>query len=105
MKTYGAYLFRDKDPSIDLLRTQLQRSNGGGPITSKMLRKLAANGGPTTSCMAAWFFGKTQRPQNATIEAAGRAAGFKRQWVPLTATEQASVARDVGRQQRKRKRK
>jgi hypothetical protein len=31
--------------------------------------------------MAAWFFGATKRPQNATLEAAGRALGMKRVWV------------------------
>jgi hypothetical protein len=31
--------------------------------------------------MQGWFRGKTRRPQNATIEATGRALGFKRTWV------------------------
>jgi hypothetical protein len=28
-----------------------------------------------------WFFGTTRRPQSATLEAAGRALGYKRVWV------------------------
>lgn len=29
-----------------------------------------------------WFLGVTRRPQSATIEAVGRAFGWKRRWVP-----------------------
>ena len=30
-----------------------------------------------------WFKGSTRRPQNATIEAVGRALGKKREWVSI----------------------
>jgi hypothetical protein len=38
------------------------------------------SGGPTVSCMQGWFRGDTKRPQSASLEAAGRAVGFKRVW-------------------------
>ena len=38
------------------------------------------SGGPAAGTMANWFFGKTYRPQNATLEAAGRALGYRRVW-------------------------
>jgi hypothetical protein len=82
---YGAYLFRDKDPSIDGLRTKIQ--DKFGRLDRKVLRQLQNNGGATVGCTSGWFFGKTMRPQNASLESTGRAAGFKRAWVDMSATE------------------
>jgi hypothetical protein len=82
MKIYKSYMFKDKDPAIDELRTVVQRANGGANrITNKALTAIEHDGGPTSSCMRAWFFGVTKRPQNATLEAAGRALGYQRVWV------------------------
>jgi len=68
---YGAYTFRDKDPVI----FQLQQMAG-----DTKLSQITKDGGPSTACMRAWFHGDTRRPQNATIEAAGRALGKERVW-------------------------
>lgn len=78
-RLYKAYLFRDKDPAIDELRTIVE-DHFGWRVNKSDLRKMAEGGGPTTSCMSAWFFGKTKRPQSATLEAAGRAIGYRRVW-------------------------
>ena len=86
MKLYRSYMFRSKDPVIDELRTQLQ-DKLGRPIRRKDLMQIEDDGGPTTGCMSSWFFGATRRPQNATVEAAGRAAGLMRVWVPLQLKE------------------
>lgn len=75
---YKSYVFRDKDPAIDALRTVVQQSYG--KLTTHELVDIEANGGPSHACMSAWFFGKTKRPQNATLEAAGRAMGYERAW-------------------------
>lgn len=80
MKTYQSYLFKTKDPVIDELRTLVQDTYGERKITHKTLANIEKHGGPSASCMAAWFFGKTLRPQNPTVEAAGRAMGFQRVW-------------------------
>ena len=82
MKTYGAYLFRSKDPSVDELRTVIE-DHFGHRVTSKDLKQIAEEGGPTAPAMRGWFFGKTKRPQSATMEACGRAIGYKRQWVKM----------------------
>jgi hypothetical protein len=79
LRLYKSYMFRSKDPVIDELRTLLQDSRG--KLTKSTLRQIESDGGPTASCMNGWFFGKTRRPQSATLEAAGRALGFKRVWV------------------------
>lgn len=79
MPLYQSYLFRDKDPAIDELRTVVE-DHFGQRVNNKQLSEIHASGGPTASCMGQWFFGKTKRPQNATLEAAGRALGFRRVW-------------------------
>jgi hypothetical protein len=76
---YKSYVFRDKDPVIDQLRTMAEDTYGV-KINSKTLRIIADKGGPTVGSMKAWFFGKTKRPQNPTVEAAGRAMGYQRVW-------------------------
>lgn len=76
---YKSYLFRDKDPAIDELRTVVEE-HFGARVNKKDLKKIMEAGGPTAGCMGSWFFGKTRRPQNATLEAAGRAIGYQRVW-------------------------
>ncbi len=76
---YRSYVFKDKDPVIDQLRTMVQDTYGA-KITHKTLQRIADNGGPTVGSMRGWFFGETRRPQNPTVEAAGRAMGFQRVW-------------------------
>jgi hypothetical protein len=78
-KRYGSYLFRTKDPVIDEIRTIVQDEYG--KVDYKALRTIEEHGGPTAACLIGWFYGKTKRPNNATVEAAGRAMGRKRVWV------------------------
>ena len=80
MKLYKSYMFRSKDPAIDVMRTMIQKSTTT-KITRETLKAIEDGGGPSAGCMHGWFFGKTKRPQNATLEAAGRAMGKKRIWV------------------------
>jgi len=80
MKLYKSYLFRSKDPVIDQLRTLIEDQTGERLNKGKVLRQIEKQGGPTASCMGGWFFGKTKRPNNCTIEAAGRALGYERVW-------------------------
>jgi hypothetical protein len=80
MKIYQSYMFRGKDPVIDELRTMVE-DQYGGRVSYKVLRKVEEAGGPSIGTGAGWFFGKTKRPQNPTVEAFGRAMGFKRIWV------------------------
>lgn len=76
---YKAYLFKEKDPSIDQLRTMIEDSTQAR-INAKALAEVEKGGGPKVGTMRQWFFGKTKRPNNATIEAAGRAIGWERKW-------------------------
>ena len=74
-------MFKTKDPVIDELRTIVQDTTGDLKLSGKTLSGIADDGGPTVACMQGWFRGKTRKPQNATVEAAGRALGYKRTWV------------------------
>jgi hypothetical protein len=76
---YKSYVFRTKDPAIDELRT-LVEDHFGKRVNNKMLEQISEDGGPSSACMRAWFFGKTKRPQNPTLEAAGRSMGYERVW-------------------------
>jgi len=79
---YKSYVFRNKDPEIDVMRTLVQ-DHFGGRLSGKQFSQIEEDGGPTSATMRNWFFGTTKRPQNATLEAAGRAMGFRRKWVKL----------------------
>ena len=79
MRLYGAYMFKTKDPSIDELRTVVE-DHFGDRVSPHMLEQISEDGGPTSTTMRNWFFGKTRRPQSATLEAAGRAIGYRRVW-------------------------
>lgn len=79
-RLYKTYLFRNKDPEIDKLRTVFE-DYFGARLTRKHLKEIEKRGGPLVTTLAASFWGVTKRPQNATLEAAGRAVGYERQWV------------------------
>lgn len=79
MRLYRSYSFKTKDPVIDELRTLLVDTYGR--VGYKAYKQIEADGGPSITCMTMWFEGDTRRPQSASIEAAGRALGFKRVWV------------------------
>jgi len=81
LRLYKSYMFRTKDPVIDELRTIIQDATGDKRLDRKTLQGIEDDGGPTVSCMHGWFRGKTNRPQSVTIEAAGRALGYRRKWV------------------------
>jgi hypothetical protein len=78
---WGAYLFKDKDPEIDVLRTLLRDELGG--LTRKHLAIVEANGGPIVQTLDNWLNGDTMQPKNPSMEAAGRAVGFYRKWTKM----------------------
>jgi hypothetical protein len=86
MKLYRSYMFRSKDPVIDQLRTAIQ-DKLGRQFDYGDLKAIEDDGGPTAGAMGSWFWGKTRRPQNSSIEAAGRSMGMMRVWVPLKLEE------------------
>jgi protein tyrosine phosphatase (PTP) superfamily phosphohydrolase (DUF442 family) len=102
MKMYRTYMFRSKDPVIDQLRTALQ-DKVGGQFDYGDLKQIEDDGGPTVGCMASWFFGKTKRPQNSSIEAAGRSIGLMRVWVPLKLEDGPTPAISKARKRKKAK--
>ena len=82
IKIYGAYRFTTKDPSIGEYHP-LMEDHFGRKANAKDMVAISESGGPAASTIGSWIFGKTLRPQNATLEAAGRALGYRRQWVKM----------------------
>ena len=84
MRIYKSYVFRTKDPAIDAIRTVVQDYYGKRNIGKTEYKEIEEKGGPSWSTVRQWFDGKTRRPQNATLEAAGRALGYERVWRKVT---------------------
>jgi hypothetical protein len=80
-RIYNAYRFRRKDPAIDAIRTVMQDHYGTRNLSKAQYKDVEESGGPSWSTVKQWFEGKTMRPQNVTLEAAGRALGYERKWV------------------------
>jgi transcriptional regulator with XRE-family HTH domain len=68
--TYKSYNFTDKDPIIDYLRTVINDSH----IT---LKKIGDESGVNPTTISNWLYGKTKRPQAASINAVLRVLGHK----------------------------
>jgi transcriptional regulator with XRE-family HTH domain len=69
LKLYKSYMFRNKDPVIDKLRTVIKDEN-------ENYENISAKSGVTVSTMMQWFHGNTKRPQFATVMAVARALGY-----------------------------
>src|SRR5262245_16537743 len=65
---YKSYIFRDKDPVIDILRTAIKDSG----LSYKAVHE---ESGVATGTLTAWFSGDTKRPQFATVNAVARGLG------------------------------
>lgn len=79
---YNTYKFRGQDPEITRLKTMFMSSND---MTKTELARIS---GVSKNTHYNWWRGKTRQPQNATIEATGRALGFQRKWVPYNGRSQ-----------------
>lgn len=66
--TYKSYMFREKDPIIDALRTAVSDSQ-------MTYTEIHADSGVSKSTIHNWFGGKTRRPQFATVSAVARSLG------------------------------
>lgn len=69
LKLYKTYVFRDKDPVIDVVRTVVEDSK-------KTWTNIALESGVSRNTLRNWFLGTTKRPQFATIAAVVSSCGF-----------------------------
>ena len=70
LKPYKTYMFRDRDPVIDMLRTVW------GDSGIKSYAKLSEATGVSASTYSAWWSkGSTRRPNHCTVVATARAMG------------------------------
>lgn len=77
---YRTYLFLDKDPVIDQMRTALDTSQMSIPA-------IAEKSGLAESTLRNWFYGETLRPQFSSVQAFYRAIGWEMQPRPLLDSE------------------
>ncbi len=68
LRIYKSYLFREKDPVIDAVRTFRQDKGF-------TYQEIQEEGGPTAQTVRNWEHGKTKRPQFATVWASIKAMG------------------------------
>lgn len=73
------YRFIDKDPVIDVIRTEAQRYSSN--LEGGYLAKLAYESGVSISTLYNWFNGETRRPQSLTTRFVLQALGVKIQYV------------------------
>lgn len=74
LQLYRSYVFKDKDPVIDRIRTIV--SDEG--LSYKDIHIIS---GVSTATMHNWFEGETRRPQYATIAAVTSSLGYKQEFV------------------------
>ena len=70
LRTYKSYLFREKDPVIDSLRTVVSDSR-------MKYSKISEESNVSATTLSNWFGGTTKRPQHCTIAAVAKACGKK----------------------------
>lgn len=58
------FLRKEKDPIIDLMRTEAQRQGMRGEIAKGQIMRLSRISGVSDSAIRAWFYGDTLRPQS-----------------------------------------
>ena len=73
LNLYSSYNFVDKDPVIDLMRSISEHQEIGIP-------RIAAQSGVSEGTIRNWFYGKTKKPQFATVAAVMSAMGYRVQW-------------------------
>lgn len=67
LKLYQSYMFRDKDPVIDIMRTA---------INGEKFSAVSERSGVSATTLHNWFHGTTRRPQFATVQAVARVVGM-----------------------------
>lgn len=70
-RLYRTYLFRDKDPTIDAIRTCVQDEK-------LKIHSVHQISGVAAATINNWFNGGTRQPQNSTLTAVSSALGYVR---------------------------
>jgi transcriptional regulator with XRE-family HTH domain len=68
LRLYRSYVFIDKDPVIDVIRTAMQDAK-------VKPAKVARDSGVSPTTLGNWFHGPTRRPQFSTVAAVANALG------------------------------
>lgn len=81
---YRTYLFLDKDPVIDQMKTALDTSQMSIPA-------IAEKSGLAEGTLRNWFYGETLRPQFSSVQAFYRAIGWEMTPRPMETEELAGM--------------
>jgi hypothetical protein len=74
IKLYKTYMFRNKDPIVDILRTAMQSEAKATGVSERKMQRMACElSGLSGSTPTGWFHGDVKRPQFATLNAFARA--------------------------------
>jgi AcrR family transcriptional regulator len=76
----NGYRFIDKDPVIDIVRTEHQ-------LSKMTVKKLSETSGISVTTFYSWFGGKTRRPQHLTVKYALEALGVKEVYMRIATGE------------------
>jgi transcriptional regulator with XRE-family HTH domain len=87
---YRSYMFRDKDPVIDRVRT-LVKDEG---VSYKDVHFIS---GVSVTTLHNWFDGETRKPQYATIAAVTTSLGYKQEFVK---SKEINFEREVAKAQK-----
>lgn len=68
--TYKSYVFVDKDPLIDYIRTIINESG-------ETLTKISNDSGVNVHTISKWLYGETKQPRAASVNAVLRVLGYK----------------------------
>ena len=72
---YRTYMFKEKDPMIDKIRTVVEASG-------ESYLDIHESSGVSTTTLYNWFHGETRRPQFASLNAVARALNHELRLVP-----------------------
>lgn len=83
LRLYKTYMFKDKDPIIDMVRTVIQdEARKSNQSEAAMRKEISLNSNVSTGTLSNWFHGSTKRPQFATLNATLRSMGKELTIVP-----------------------
>lgn len=75
MNVLKSYMFKDKDPVIDVIRTLVQIMAGGRNNLAPTIRQISEDSGVSVGCMYNWFYGATRSPRWSHVAAVAAVLG------------------------------
>lgn len=94
----------EKDPLIDLIRTEIEYAAGGVDLPKGFLDKLSYNSGVSVGTLRAWLYGTTKRPQSLSTRFVLEALGVTARYFRNDGTEVSWIGHNSRNRSRPKKR-